>query len=235
MSDLCNLFEILTADQQARLLAKYLPSGKALIAKDNISSNLYKFIKSQAQEFSLISTKLNETLCEYDAQKTTKYIEEYERMLGIPEAGCFETSVSIERRRNQIYAKLLAIGTQTCDDLVEVIAALGITIKCETGFKCGVFPVSFPWCFFGNTLQATHTLRITFIGFSDTNLFPVSFPWFFNGESYIENVKCFIETLIPANVKVFYAFEESLNFELITQDGYSLITQDGSILITQGA
>lgn len=234
MSDLCNLFQILTADQQARLLAKYLPSGKALIAKDNISTNLYKFIKSQAYEFSLISDKLNETLCEYDAQNTTKYIEEYERMLGIPEAGCFKTSVSIERRRNQIYAKLLAIGTQTCEDLVEVIAALGITVKCETGFECGVFPVSFPWCFFGTTLAAAHTLNIKFIDFTDANLFPVSFPWFFSGESYINDVKCFIETLIPANCRVFYSFSDSNIFDLVDQEGDMLTTQSGENLIITG-
>jgi len=234
MSDLCNLFNILTPDQQAILLAKYLPSGKALIAKDNINSNLYKFIKSQAQEFSLISSKLNETICEYDAQKTTKYVEEYERMLGIPEAGCFNTNVTIVRRRNQIYAKLLAIGTQTCDDLVKVIAALGITITCKTGFECGVFPVSFPWCFFGDTVAASHTLRITFIGFTDSNLFPVSFPWFFSGESYINNVKCFIESLIPANCRVFYAFTDSKSFNLEVENGDELITQDGNNLIISG-
>jgi hypothetical protein len=234
MSDLCNLFQILTADQQARLLAKYLPSGKALIAKDNKNTNLYKFIKSQAYEFSLISDKLNDTICEYDAQNTTKYIEEYERMLGIPEAGCFKTSVSIDRRRNQIYAKILAIGTQTCDDLVEVIAALGITIKCETGSELGVFPVSFPWRFFGSTFEAAHTLNITFIDFSDVNTFPVSFPWFFSGESYINDVKCFIKTLIPANCRVFYSFSESNLFDFIDQEGDVLVTQSGDSLILKG-
>lgn len=221
-----NLFQTLTDEQQGEVLAQYMPVGKSMIAKDIKTTNLYKLLQSSSLEFGRITSKLNEMICQYDVTVTTEYIEEYEQMLGIPD-NCFTNTETIERRRQQIEAKLRAIGTQTCQDLIDVIAILGVTIECETGFQCGIFPADFPWCFSGGSFEASHLLYITFVGFNDSNLFPVDFPWFFSGSSYIERIKCFIESLVPANVRVVFRFSDSPTFNFIVQDNDNFVVQTG--------
>jgi hypothetical protein len=222
MSD---LFPILTQDETAEIAAKYLPLGKAWFAKDIKTTNFYKFLKGGAQEFNNIRAKLNEVICEFNANVTTEYIEEWETAVGIPD-GCFNTTVSIEQRRRQVVAKLKAIGVQTAQDLIDVIAELGVEINVETGFGLSAFPVTFPWPFYGNENTSSNTIIITYLNIIENNTFPVDFPWIFGGSSYITAISCFILTLVPATDVVYFKFSDKLIIEFLMQDGDQFLMQN---------
>ena len=200
-----SLFEPLNAEQTAQLFAQYFPQGKAWNAKNIPSKNLYKLLKGCASEDVNFRNKLNEQLDQYSIFTTTEYLEEYETMLGIPD-DCFTNQEDVPTRRNQIIAKMLAYGTQTAQNIIDLVAILGFEITITNGFG-DAFPVTFPWAFMGSSVEGSNTIIVTFLNIPAQNTFPVPFPWAFGGFSYINRVECFIIKLIPSTDNVIFKTE----------------------------
>lgn len=200
-----SIFVDLSKDQITQIFGQYFMAGKALIAKNLPDTKFYKFLKGMATEDISLRNKFNEQLDEYNIFNTIEFIEEYETMLGIPD-DCFTNDGDIETRQRQIIAKMLAYGTQTAQDLIDVVAILGFEIRVSNGTANSGFPVKFPWLFFGDASEAANTVVITFINVDEPIGFPIKFPWVFSGTGYVSRVKCFITKLIPSTDKIVFNF-----------------------------
>ena len=191
-------------DEETLISSKYFPQGKVLVNLFNPLSKIFAMIKGYTEEFVRVNSLLNLLLSEFNIYSTTEMIEEWETAVGIPD-GCFIRETSLERRRAQVIAKIKADGVQSAQDIIDVVAILGFTITITSGSVLFPFPVPFPWSFLGEEKTVRFTVVVNFVDAVDSNTFPVEFPWSFQG-SEIESVKCFIETLVPANCQVIYNF-----------------------------
>ena len=196
-----------TSNQLAAISAKYLPDGKAWVNKFVETSNLFKLLKGTSIEFGRLEQLLDTYINSFDIRNSTELLEQWEGALGLPN-DWLPLSNSIEDRQRAVIAMLAADGTQTAQDIVDVIAILGFDVTITTGYAASVFPVDFPWVFAGDETDAKFTIVVNFEpGITDSNPFPIPFPYPFGG-SKVNKMRSFIEYLAPANVQVIFAFTE---------------------------
>jgi len=190
------------------LLALYLPDGYALKAKYIPKSNIYKLNKSIDQNTWTLRQSIDLQLNQYNINTTSDYLVEYEIMLGVGSIkGCFTKSVSKIMRSNQIRALMYAYGANTCDDIVKVVKILGYDIKCTPAIDVIGFPYTFPVTLSESLVNLSNTLIID-LPVSSENVFPYTFPLTFSDTPEIGALKCFIESLINANIKIIYISEK---------------------------
>lgn len=197
-----------TDDESARTSSNYLPRGKALLRKTNPSSNLYKLLRGLSAEFNRFEELLSEIKREHNIFTTVEFIDEWESAVGIPDS-CFTKGSDLRTRRLNVQAKIQANGTQTAEDLERIIESFGFEVRVRSGSFYSIFPINFPWQFFGSEREARNTLVIDLLNSDQANLFPVDFPWSFTGAASDE-LRCFVQELVPSTSEVVFRFGENL-------------------------
>ena len=215
-------FNLLDKNDGGHIFAKYLPQGKGWNATNIINSNLFKLINSLTIEDNKFRDYLNQISTQFDITVTEKFIEEWEKQLGIPDQ-CFNTDVSLEKRRNQCIAKIKARGVQTVSDLEEIINILGYSATITTRFAQD--PQSDPNI-------STYELFITFLDTSISTIFPITFPWFFGESGYLLNIECFILKLIPSTCTVNFNRTNGPIFKIKMQNNDHFILQNNDNFTT---
>ena len=195
------LFERRDLEQYTDSLADYLPGGILFASKSVQNSNFRKLLRGMSGEL----FRANGLLKEYNDQiipdQTTKFIEEWESALGIPD-DCFNARGTLTERRRDILTKLAALGVQTNADFVALGLVFGVTLTVRSGSVNGTFPMVFPVILFDSTKQARFTIIVTFT-LTAANQFPLIFPFIF-GSSEIAILECLFEKLKPANCNVIF-------------------------------
>ena len=205
------LFPTRTDDEQAKITADYLPSGKPFTAKRILSKTMFKFIKGCSVEFNRLESTINQFASGWNLTKSTDFLEEWEKTQGIPD-NSFPANGGAENRRRHAHAKLVAEGIHTKEDIERFLETLGwITI---------VYPGYYFWLNpdprvppFASEKEARFSLVIeTFYSLSNPDVvpavFPVPFPWVFGVNNYAVTQKALRE-YIPANVQLIWILEST--------------------------
>ena len=217
-----DLFKLLDENDGGKIFGKYLPQGKAWVAKNNLNSNLFKLINGITKEDNKFRDYLNTIAREFDVNITNNFLEEWETQLGIPDH-CFNTDTSIDIRRRQCVAKIKARGVQTAKDIQEIISILGYSATVTTRYA--IDPNV-------NPNVGSYELLITFLDTTISTIFPVTFPWFFGENGYLLNIECFIKTLIPSTCTITFGRTNAPIFKILMQNNDNFILQNGDQLIT---
>jgi hypothetical protein len=191
--------------ENADALGAYLPDGRLFVAKNINNSNLRNLLVSVSGEYTRLQNKIYEVSTEYDLENTTNLINEWESALGIPDTA-FTKDTDIVQRRKQIVAKFALMNLTVDADWIYLAAFFGYTIEIRHGFNYGVFPITFPWIFFGDAKSAKFTMVIVFKGLPQPgNVFPIVFPIVFDKDTnFLINL---FKKLKPANVNIKFLWE----------------------------
>lgn len=216
-----------TQEEQTQSLAHYLPGGRVWAAKNVADTLTRKLLFGLAGELVRVEDLIDEFREEVLPDKTTLFIDEWERALGIP-CECFDGIGTVEERRNDVLAKLAMLGIQTAEDIRALIATvygLNVTITTPELDPNAVFTYTFPFTFGISEREAKFSIIIDYDDLPAAVVFPYTFPLpFMNRE--IRNIECLVRQLKPANVQVvaasdlpppvpppFFAGSNSLDFE----------------------
>lgn len=193
---------ILTQEQQATTLRRYLPGGRAFAAAQVTGTNIRKLLLGFARELMEVDSLISLFRIDTNPSETQYFVDEWERALGIPDL-CFNGTGSIADRRLAILIKLSALGIQTNRDFVELAAKLGIVITVKAGSVNGLFPWVLPHIFYDTAKIARFTIYITPITVIGET-FPYTFPITF-GTTELAIIECLFAEFKPANVQVLFA------------------------------
>lgn len=190
------LFERRDLEEYTDSLAAYMPGGELFASKSVQDSNFRKLLRGMAGELFRSNGLLREYSSEVLPDQTSKFLDEWESALGIPDE-CFSGTGSNEERRRDILVKLASLGVQTAQDFVDLAAIFGVTVEIVPGSDSGVFPLIFPVLVFGSAEEARFTIIVN-ITVTPESAFPYTFPIPF-GTSEIGIIRCIFEHLKPAN------------------------------------
>ena len=192
-------------ERYKNLLLKLLPSGRAWNkAPDSFLSRLMEGV---AVEFSRLEARGYDLAREVDPRVTTELLEEWERVLGLPDECDFENMDSSTERRSKLVNRALATrGGQSPQFFIDYIAALGFdaTVTEFREFKAGRARA-------GDAL----TNGIDWINSWQLNL-PATIIYEFTAGSRAgeplrvfrnDSVECSINHLKPAHSQALFAFE----------------------------
>jgi len=116
------------------LLRGLLPKGWAWEAKGNPESVFYKLIESLANEFARLDERGDQFINDLYPDNTLLMLEDWERLLGLPDECDPGTATTIQERRNRIIQLLTTRGGQN-KDFFKTLAA-------NFGYDIGVIDVS---------------------------------------------------------------------------------------------
>lgn len=179
-------------------LAGYLPDDPLFLAKKKNGTNLRSLLRGMAWELFRVNGSLSAYASDVIPDETERFIDEWERVVGIPD-GCFSGAGTLEERRRDVLIKLAALGVQTAEDFVGLAAKLGVVVDVVPGSDSGVFPLGFPVLVFGTAEDARFTLVVSIESpLPLDSSFPYSFPIPF-GTKAVGTMRCMFQRLKPAN------------------------------------
>ena len=204
------LFNPHTVDENAFLLASHLPQGALWSNAFKPDSVFGKLVLGLAMEFYRFEVLINKLYGEMDINQANELLIEWEQSVGLPD-DCFDTTVPIEQRREQVRQKFSNFGgVQKAEDFERVGAAFGFDLTVTPMSTLGVFPLSFPIFFMGSAKEARHTILVVINGdVSGADTFPLPFPIPFSSGGRIF-LQCIFDVLAPANVNVIIKTEGEL-------------------------
>ncbi len=198
-----------TLEEQRDSLAKFLPSGCLLAAKDVPDTIFFKLIQGIAKEFVRMECAAVELQEQHNPANTTVFIEEWEASLGIPD-DCFDTRGTLDERRLNIIVKFSLMNLQTRQDFIDLAALYGFDIDFQmmTDRGAKVFPLTFPITFqIANPLDINFVVFVRFLNATAPQAagFPFTFPILF-ASAGLNIVQCLFEKLKPVDVKLVFEF-----------------------------
>ena len=194
----------LSLEQQAQVLANYLPGGKTFAAKNITGSSVRKLLKGFATEMQRVDELINIFRTDILPDQTEFFIDEWEAAVGIPDL-CFKMVSELDdvTRRLNITIKLACMNLQTAEDFIQLAAKFEVNITVESGSVRGAFPFTFPIIFFDDARAAHHTIIIKFTDLPAEEVFPLEFPISFGSSDQVL-LQCLFEKSKPANVQIIY-------------------------------
>ncbi|PNX52008.1 MAG: hypothetical protein BV456_01020 [Thermoplasmata archaeon M8B2D] len=123
-----NIIETKTNKEHTATLQYNLPSGRAFVKKFDNTSNLYKLLFAWAKSFKLCDDDLNRLFNELNPETTTELITEWEKRFAIPDKQ-FTGTGTIDKRRQDVLAKMNAQGIQTEFDYENFLELLGYDVE----------------------------------------------------------------------------------------------------------
>jgi uncharacterized protein YmfQ (DUF2313 family) len=192
-----------TKTEQTDVLAQYLRDDKLHLSKNIEGSNLRKVLIGLACEWLRTRDKIDEMYEEYDINSTTQYIEEWERVVGIPD-DCINNAGSLEDRRQNILLKLAGVNVTTAKQFENLAALLGFTVTVETGVETSTFPMTLPFILLSEA-EAPFVIVVTLDASLEPSGLPLTLP-FTLSEQAPEILQCFFEKLKPANTTVIFRY-----------------------------
>jgi uncharacterized protein YmfQ (DUF2313 family) len=192
-----------TKTEQTDILAQYLRSDELHLSKNIENSNIRKVLVGLACEWLRARDKINEIYDEYDVNNTTQFIEEWERVVGIPD-DCIGNNGSLEDRRKNILLKLAGVNATTAKQFENLAALLGFTVVVETGVETSTFPMTLPFILLDEA-EAPFVIIVTLDASLEPSGLPLTLP-FILSEQAPEILQCFFEKLKPANTTVIFRY-----------------------------
>jgi len=118
----------MSVEAYARQLRALLPTGDALSRDEG--SGVSKLLLSAAEELARLDGRAVDLFKELDPPTTDELLEDWERILGLPDP-CILTEQTIDERRGAIAAKLRSVGGQSKAYILGVLAAFGIEAEID--------------------------------------------------------------------------------------------------------
>lgn len=152
-------------DAYRNLLLRLLPPGRAF--NREAGSKLYQLMEALGVELSRVDSRAKELLAESDPRTTTELIEDWERLVGIPDDCQTEVSASLAERRADVVRKLTNGGGATPAFFVALAAYLGYDVEVQDTypFRCGKGRCGDPiygieWAFWFQVITANFDTQI---------------------------------------------------------------------------
>lgn len=196
-----------TQPQQADILAQYLRDDSLHEAKNRDDSTLRKILLGLASEWLNFRDKINEVVNEYNPQKTTALIQEWEEFVGIPDE-CIPVASTIEQRRLNVLLKLSGINVATEKQFKNVASILGYNIEVSNGVSTSTFPLTLPFLLISEA-SAPFTIVITLSSSIKPIGFPLTFPFTLTSQQPAI-LDCLFNKLKPANTQLFFRYSNAL-------------------------
>ena len=196
-----------TQTQQADILAQYLRDDNLHEAKNREDSTLRKILIGLASEWLNFRDKINEVSSEYNPQKTTALIQEWEQFVGIPDS-CIPVASTIEQRRLNVLLKLAGINATTEKQFKNVASILGYNIEVSNGVATSTFPLTLPFLLISEA-SAPFTIVITLPSSIKPSGFPLTFPFTLTSQQPAI-LDCLFNKLKPANTQLFFRYSNAL-------------------------
>ena len=196
-----------TQTQQADILSQYLRDDSLHEAKNRDGSTLRKILLGLASEWLNFRDKINEVSSEYNPQKTTALIQEWEQFVGIPD-DCIPVASTIEQRRLNVLLKLAGINATTEKQFKNVASILGYNIEVSNGVSTSTFPLTLPFLLISEA-SAPFTIVITLPSSIQPNGFALTFPFTLTSQQPAI-LDCLFNKLKPANTQLFFRYSNAL-------------------------
>jgi len=195
-----NIIETKTNKEHTATLQYNLPSGRAFVKKFDNTSNLYKLLFAWAKSFKLCDDDLNRLFNELNPETTTELITEWEKRFAIPDKQ-FTGTGTIDKRRQDVLAKMNAQGIQTEFDYENFLELLGYDVEIiGNGNNSELFQYDYTY-----RTDAEDTQNIGFRDYSDYTESKNRF-WlvvkFFGTYIDLDELREFLKTIVPANVYI---------------------------------
>lgn len=145
---------VVTGDAWARVLARLLPSGAAW--RPEAGSWLQRVLRAGADEFARFDDRTEALRAELDPRSATETIEDWERVLGLPDDAVTEIPVTLDARRRAVFQKQVAQGGQDAAYFIGVALACGYVVTIDAaygprvlraGFRAGARVYGVAWAF----------------------------------------------------------------------------------------
>lgn len=210
----CHQFEP-SDGQGLATLQRHTPLGVAWDAYRIAGARAYRLWSSIGTLFDDATSALCRVVTELSPYSTTELISEWEDSVGLPDS-CLPRSSTIEGRRSWVVWRLSKRRWTTAQDWHDLAALFGLTISITPGWhvqRPQLFEYRFPAGFdlfpkLGRFRVYVDILGHDFSGFeygSQGVSEPAGFPIPFGGSSAeIDQFKCIIERVRPANVVVIW-------------------------------
>ena len=160
-----------------------------------------------ASEWLNFRDKINEVVNEYNPQKTTLLIQEWEQFVGIPDS-CIPVASTIEQRRLNVLLKLAGINATTEKQFKNVASILGYNIEVSNGVSTSTFPLTLPFLLISEA-SAPFTIVITLPSSIKPSGFPLTFPFTLTSQQPAI-LDCLFNKLKPANTQLFFRYSNAL-------------------------
>lgn len=197
-----NLLDDRTPDEQATILAGYLPNDPLWDDKNVEASELRKILLGLASQWLDARETVNTVCREYDPATTTQLLSEWETTVGIPD-GCFRTTgVSLEKRRQQVLLKLAGINVTTAKQFENIAQILGVSITVEAAKDSysTTFEMTFPIVLLSES-ESIFTIIVTV--YDITEGFPYTFPLSLS-DGIISLLRCLFNKLKPSHTLLYF-------------------------------
>lgn len=192
------IFKTPTLEQTVNQFADHMPVGKAWEAKYVDGSNMRGLQFGCARPFNISQSYIELLSNEFDINKTTLLINEWEESVGLPD-DCLGLSGDIEQRRENVITRLNKapiVTLQEMQDYVDnIFPSSGIILF--TGVEYYSFELSFEATFIGDL--NTKFVIVAEIPQQEPN-FEYEFEFEFTGAVDNPELRCVLEKIIPANV-----------------------------------
>ena len=211
----------MSVEKYYSLLRNLLPKGKLWQPEEQPTFKAY--LQACAQELWRIDQRLEDLLYEADPRQTVELLEDWQRLLGLPDS-CSQADISIDEQRDQILQKLTNVGGLSAAFYEFLGEQLGyeITVEDCINFRAG-------WSKAGDPL--TNYFNEHFVAGSTAGEFLTNIGWrfYFTVEMPITAaehfeagdvagtplreftnplIECTMLKLKPAHAAVFFKFKE---------------------------
>lgn len=116
------------AAKYSRLLRRLFPRGKAWENVNTSDSTIYKLLSSLSLEFCRVDERAKELIREVDPTSTFELLEDWERLLGLPDSCDPEEDKTLEERRRRVLQVLTTQGGQNEQFYKELAANFGFDV-----------------------------------------------------------------------------------------------------------
>lgn len=115
-------------DRYARLIRKLFPSGWAWTRVNDPDSTLHKLLNAMSIEFCRVDERGRQLINEVDPTTTNELLEDWERLLGLPDECDSTSEQSLQERRRRVIQVLTTRGGQNEQFYKDLAANFGFDV-----------------------------------------------------------------------------------------------------------
>jgi len=198
-----NYLKTRTTQEQADVLASYLPDNAIFAEKNNLDSNYRKLLNGLALEFKRLRNVINSIRSDFFPENTTEFIENWEAQLNIPDE-CIDVSTDISERRNNLMLKLNGVNATTKEDFEAMIAAAGIDATISNAVDQASLPLTLPFLLVDSD-HAPFTIIVNLDASLEPSGLPLTLPFTLSSQAP-SNIECLLKKYIPAHCQVIFRY-----------------------------
>jgi len=166
-------------------------------------TNLRRFLLALGSEILRTEESINTLACQFFPQDTIEYIDDLEKLVGIPD-NCFPGTGSLETRRNHVVIKLASLNVATVEDFERICALFDLECKITSGISHHFWPWTWPHLWFASQKEARFTMVVNLPTSAQPSTWPWTWPHVWGADESI--LQCLFNQLKPANVQVKFLF-----------------------------